>query len=196
MNHVRVTIFFIVLAITVTIFTFAASYLHRQKERSSIQSIKELWGEESNQPKTFEEAQKRAKFRIYRPFYYPPEFSKYGALALFGEDSYVRINYYPNENLAANKQISIQINETKATDDQIKGKLKELLLAEDKNIVELKQVNVCGLVGYSGLAFQNQQTLVFVREKTRILITAFPKPLTDGELLKVACSMQPILVPH
>ena len=178
----------IVLIVGLIVFTASAGYFYRR-----------IWlplEEMKNQPTTVEEAQQRVKFTIFRPHYKPSEFAKFGKLVLFGSDNYVRINYYLKGNLLASQERTIQFNEALATEDQIRGKLKEFLLAEDRNIVGLKVVNICGVTGYTGLAFRNQQELIFVKEKTRILMTVFPIPLTNEELLRVACSMQPILIPY
>lgn len=148
-----------------------------------------------DQPKTLEEAQDRVEFTIFRPSYKPPEINKYGSLVLFGKDKYVRINYSTNRTDSTIPENHIQINEIMADEEALNNPA-AILQKEDRNIIGLHQVDVCGLRGYLGQAHVNQQKLVFVKDNTRILYTIYPTPLSEAEIVKMACSSQSILIPE
>lgn len=155
---------------------------------------KMLLYEMEDQPKTLEEAQDRVEFTIFRPSYKPLEFNKYGSLVLFGKDKYVRINYTTNRTDSSIPENNIQINEA-MSDKEVLNNPEAILQKEDKNIIGLHKVDICGLKGYLGQAHINQQKLVFVKDNTRILYTIFPTPLSEAEIVKMACSSQSILTP-
>lgn len=171
-------------------------WLWEKNRNTVIGPIGKLLLEETeNQPKSREEAQKRVKFTIFRPSYKPQEFNKNGNLVLFGNDKYIRINYTTNKLDSSVTENNIQINETIA-DEEALNNPEAILQKEDENIIGIHQVDICGLRGYLGLAHVNQQKLVFVKDKTRILYTVFPTPLSEAKIIKMACSMQSILIPN
>src|SRR5258706_10301686 len=153
------------------------------------------------QPKTREEAQKRANFTIFRPAYKPASFNLNGTLVLSDNDKYATLAYQQNTtyltSIHSNESYGIQIEETKATPEQETYISKKGILANNPYATDIRQINVCGSVGYTEVS-DTAQDIIFIKDETRILLIYFKATLpyvylTDDELLHVSCSLKPLI---
>ena len=166
--------------------------------------IQSLLNGPPGQPQSREEAQKRVNFTILRPTYKPVGLNENGRLILFGNDQFAKVNYDTRIDYAnsTNRDYGLQLEETKATSEQIAKVSKEGIVANDPYATNIRQIDVCGSAGYIGISKASQE-IIFIKDGTRVLLTYFTPmpvnvtpfiPLTDQEILQVACSLQPIVV--
>jgi len=152
------------------------------------------------QPKSKEEAQKRVTFTIYKPSYKPSYINPHESLILFGSDRYAKVNY-AQEYLrnVYNYPYGLALEETTATPEEIAKVSKEGIVANDPYAANIRPIDVCGTQGFVALS-KSQELLIFVKDETRVLLQYYTNPnvgatpLSDSELLHIACSLQPITV--
>lgn len=179
------------------IFFCAWSYSRRIHPNPVIQTI--INGP-PGQPNSEEEAQKRATFTIYKPSYKPSYINPHESLVLFGNDTYAKVNYAQGylKNVY-NYPYGLAFEETKVTAQEIAKVSKEGILGNDSYAANIRPIDVCGTKGYVGLS-KAQELLIFVKDGTRVLLQYYTNPnvgatpLSDSELLHIACSLQPITV--